>query len=413
MVRIVGDEVRHEGVDPSLEPFHLAAVGDAAPDEFGDGVSGAFEGVDQEFAIRSVLPGELRQAGAEFPVRPGDLVPADFTDVHELLPDGPPTAGGERGREGFVGDLPEQKEGRTVPDGKRLDQFLDHAEKLPQLPYVGRMRCLLLFVALLGLALPSLADGFRDVKKAFQAAFAKPLPANEREQAVRQLAAFDSKDAAKLLIGALPVTRGQYDLLLVERANVQSGKIEFPDGGPQPRLSELKGPIDREMRVMEALDDALAGMREKRTVQYLFRDALSREKNRHTRVSVAKALGRIGNAAAAPALEKALTDKSEQVRGAAALSLGRLKVKAAVPALLELLESDAWPLRAAACEALGQIGDLRAVVPLIERLSREEGRLAQIHQVLQVVAALADTTFVAAAYHDALRPNLNPVTPRN
>ncbi|MEN8149778.1 MAG: HEAT repeat domain-containing protein [Planctomycetota bacterium] len=239
------------------------------------------------------------------------------------------------------------------------------------------MRRAIVLTALLLSALPALADGFRDAKKAFQTAFAKPLPAKEREFAVRKLAAFDTKDAAKLLVGAIPETRREYDLLLVERAAVQSGKIEFPDGGPAPRLGELKRLIDRELRVIDAIDDALAGMREKRTVQYLFRDALPREKNSHARVSVAKALGRIGDAAAVPALIKALRDKSERVRGAAVLSLGRLKTREAVPALLDLLDADSWTIRAATCEALGRIGDLRAVIPLIERLPAEEGRLAE------------------------------------
>ena len=230
------------------------------------------------------------------------------------------------------------------------------------------------------------ADEFRDVKKAFTKAFAGPAPAKEREFAVRKLAGFDSKDAAKLLVGGIPVSRKQYNLLLVERANVQSGKIEFPDGGPQPRLNELKTEIDREMRVLEAIDDALSRMREKKTITWLCRDAL-RDKSSHVRVSVAKALGRIGDATAIPALGKALSDKSDRVRGAAILSLGRLKASDLVPDLIEHLEDGTWTIRAAACEALAAIGDLRAIVPLIERLPQEQGRMAE-----DVAAALERLT---------------------
>jgi len=256
------------------------------------------------------------------------------------------------------------------------------------------MRLLLVIVAVLVLPLIARADEFRDVKKAFQGAFDKPLPAKEREYAVRKLAAFDGKDAARLLVGAISVCRKQYALLLEERADVQSGKIEFPDGGPRPRLSELKGGIDREMRVLEAIDDALARLREKKAVTYLARDALLRAKGIHVRVSVAKALGRIGDAAAIPSLEKAIRDKSDRVRAAAVLALGRLGAKEAVPDLVDLLEDDTWTVRAAAWDALGMIGDLRAILPLIERLPLEEGRLAE--DVADALAKLTGQSFGTA-----------------
>jgi hypothetical protein len=237
-------------------------------------------------------------------------------------------------------------------------------------------RLLILFLLLSATSV--LADDFREAKQTFEAAFGRPLsPAKERLAAIRGLRGFSTKDAAKLLLSGIPVTRAQHDLLVVERANVQSGKIEFPDGGPRIRLGELKREIDAEREVLFAIEDALAGLRGERVVTFLARDALLRGKDTWSRVAVANALGRIGDPEAIPSLVKALREKNERVRSAAVLALGRLKAKSAVPKLLDLIEEEAWTIRTAVYSALAEMGDLRAVEPLIERLATETGRSAE------------------------------------
>ncbi|MGC8880568.1 MAG: HEAT repeat domain-containing protein, partial [Anaerolineae bacterium] len=73
------------------------------------------------------------------------------------------------------------------------------------------------------------------------------------------------------------------------------------------------------------------------------------------RQAAARALGKIGDAAAVPALIEALRDEDEDVRQAAAEALGKIGDAAAVPALIEALRDEDMWVRRAAAEALGKI----------------------------------------------------------
>ncbi len=73
------------------------------------------------------------------------------------------------------------------------------------------------------------------------------------------------------------------------------------------------------------------------------------------RAAAATALGRIGDAVAAPALGEALNDPSTDVRYAAALALGRIPADGAATRLTRALRTDAsWWVRYAAVLALGR-----------------------------------------------------------
>lgn len=90
------------------------------------------------------------------------------------------------------------------------------------------------------------------------------------------------------------------------------------------------------------------------------------------RAAAATALGRIGDAVAAPALGEALNDPLPDVRYAAALALGRIPADGAATRLTRALRTDAsWWVRYAAVLALGRTRKGFVVGALEECLLRE------------------------------------------
>jgi HEAT repeat protein len=77
------------------------------------------------------------------------------------------------------------------------------------------------------------------------------------------------------------------------------------------------------------------------------------------RAAAARALGRLGDARAAPALRKAVGDGEAEVRFAAAFALADLKIAdaAAVDLLIAGLRSEDWYTRWKSCLSLGQLGE--------------------------------------------------------
>ncbi len=90
------------------------------------------------------------------------------------------------------------------------------------------------------------------------------------------------------------------------------------------------------------------------------------------RAAAATALGRIGDAVAAPSLAEALNDPVPDVRYAAALALGRLPADGAATRLARTLRSDpSWWVRYAAVLALGKTRKVFSVGALEECLRFE------------------------------------------
>ncbi len=90
------------------------------------------------------------------------------------------------------------------------------------------------------------------------------------------------------------------------------------------------------------------------------------------RAAAATALGRIGDAVAAPSLGEALADPALEVRYAAALALGRVPADGAATRLTRALRDDpSWYVRYAAVLALGRTRK-GFVVPALEECLRRE-----------------------------------------
>jgi hypothetical protein len=88
--------------------------------------------------------------------------------------------------------------------------------------------------------------------------------------------------------------------------------------------------------------------------------------------NAAEALGRVGNRSVAPALMDLLNSDDVYLRARAAQALGMLKVDAAVPALSGMLLRDDSPARNRAAEALASIGTPDALAALAAPLADAE-----------------------------------------
>jgi HEAT repeat protein len=119
------------------------------------------------------------------------------------------------------------------------------------------------------------------------------------------------------------------------------------------------------------------------------------------RYSAARALGRLGDASAVPALLQTLQDEQWIVRYFTAQTLGQLGDASAVPALIQVMQDEQSNARFFAAQTLGQLGDASAVPALIQTLQDEEmlvrnnaaealGRLGDARAVPALLQALKD-----------------------
>lgn len=108
------------------------------------------------------------------------------------------------------------------------------------------------------------------------------------------------------------------------------------------------------------------------------------------RVSSAKALGQIADAAAAKALQAALGDREWPVRSAAAAALGQLRDRSVIPALAARLADPAWWVRFNAAESLYRLNGIAelqsAIATHADKFARDISR-----QVLEQYAAVSRT----------------------
>jgi len=91
------------------------------------------------------------------------------------------------------------------------------------------------------------------------------------------------------------------------------------------------------------------------------------------RIAIARKLGTIKHAGAAPALAAVLGDRNQELRDAAVISLGRMRYMGAWLDLFGMLKNDpSGYVRWDAAVALGEIKSRKSVEPLMELLSTEE-----------------------------------------
>ena len=108
-----------------------------------------------------------------------------------------------------------------------------------------------------------------------------------------------------------------------------------------------------------------------------------------TRAAAVFALHRIGTSAAREAVRAALADRDTGVRVAAARSTGLARDAAALPALLRAVVTDAPAVRRQAAIALEQIGDPRAVATLLKSAQQPGDRFVE-HTLIHALITLRD-----------------------
>jgi len=132
----------------------------------------------------------------------------------------------------------------------------------------------------------------------------------------------------------------------------------------EPLLAELKNDDPDVVRIAVA---ALVKIGDPRATESLI-DVFRTTDSNAIRISLAAALGKIGDKKAIPVLLAALNDEMPVVRRLAAVSLAKIG-KPAVDELVKILKNgDSPALRKSAALVLGKIGDAQAVAPLIAAL---------------------------------------------
>jgi HEAT repeat protein len=168
----------------------------------------------------------------------------------------------------------------------------------------------------------------------------------------------DEADAQRLLTWIMrarsPEERHLHrDLLLAAKLAVESGYSQVMRGMLVPRLLRVLRSRRVGQSVRAAAARALRRIGDAAAVPGLL--AALGDANADVRRAAA-ALGEIGYAAAVPGLLAALDDAEARVREAAAAALREIGYAAAVPGLLAALGDADWRVRRAAAAALGQIG---------------------------------------------------------
>jgi HEAT repeat protein len=140
-----------------------------------------------------------------------------------------------------------------------------------------------------------------------------------------------------------------------------------------PRLIEMlashvRTPNRRDLPVVKTLVVALGDLRVKAAVPVLCRVVRGYV---GTRSLAAKALGKIGDPEAGPALVEALEGKSINLQMAALKSLSRLRYEAARPAVRPLLSSPDPRLRRTAAITLGYLQDHEVTAELLEMVRND------------------------------------------
>jgi len=202
-----------------------------------------------------------------------------------------------------------------------------------------------------------------------------------REEAATMLGSF--KDPRAIV----PLTRALHD---TDRA-VREAAIGALSSIGEPSIPALGTCLaDPALHVQEAASAILASIADTRVFAPLV--AALRSHDWIVRMHAAKALGRIGDPQAVPALMPLLQDKVKAVREEASSALAAIG-SAAVSALLLALQHEEWLVRLHAVEALGKLKSPDAVDPLLRTLFNDRDSAIR-EDVVRALGAIGDARAV-------------------
>lgn len=233
------------------------------------------------------------------------------------------------------------------------------------------------------------------LRAAFVEAMKKEGDFGKQADAARAFARAGTREAAQLLLDALPALRKKEDdlqkrrgLLQEEMEGITRGEVTEKSRNYRTADLERLRALEKEAKeaglrvdglrlVRSAIDAALASLGKPEASKYLAETGLKASKPEQ-REAAARALAFLAPDDPAPtaALLRALA--SEREPEAKIAMIGALRERKAAESLAlvaKALEDPAWPVRAEAIRALAAFEDKAAIGPLIRAMERETGRL--------------------------------------
>lgn len=159
------------------------------------------------------------------------------------------------------------------------------------------------------------------------------------------------------------------------------------------------------LQVQEAASEILAGIGDARVFDPLVKSLASADWI--VRMHAAKALGRIGNPLAVPALVPLLQDKVKAVREETAGALAAIGT-ASIPSLVLALRHEEWLVRLHAVEALGKLKSPDAVEPLLFALFNDRDSAVR-EDAVRALGDIGHAEAVEFLFQVITEPGLRPL----
>jgi hypothetical protein len=243
-----------------------------------------------------------------------------------------------------------------------------------------------LLLAALLLSTPAHAEeSFSAASEAYTAGIGKDLDAAARVKLVARVAAFDQRDAAKLLLESMQGLSDKLDGFLEELDRVEAQKdILDSESDKKEEIREterLRAKRDRleelimaEREVVDRIEAAVAGFQSEPARGFVLTMVARGSTWRQRAIAARAAAGYEGEEARKAAL-RALKDKDVRVVIQALMGLKDRKDPETVAPIAKLLSHETWVVQVTAASALAGIGSTKAVRPLIEALGKTTGRV--------------------------------------
>ena len=214
------------------------------------------------------------------------------------------------------------------------------------------------------------AEQRRDAVREFKKYFRKYKTAEEKVAAVQTLEGMECPEAAEQLLKLLDHKDPAVRIAAMEVVTSYREGETF-----RPILETLPKAKNKKLRVqwIEVLGRAKIGEAVPVLTTIVLED---KRAGSDVRYEAARALGRIGQPDAAPALRNLVADQDPLVRLAAIDAIGALDLKELGDLVVPRLGDPEWQVRSSAVQAVGILRPQAAISPLIE-LMKEEGRIRE------------------------------------
>ncbi len=251
---------------------------------------------------------------------------------------------------------------------------------------IRRLMFLLVLVPFF-LPAPAIADGpFGEMEREVRERIGRDLEVETRTAIIRDVAKFDDRDAANLLMEAVATLSKRIDSLLSTLKKLEAEHEEL-NTNQDVGQDDFKSRTEIREKIM-AVDEAIISHR--LVIEQIYKAAAGFKSQAARGVVEGTAYsgaqwrqrGLAGQAAASyptpsgrKAALKALKDKEPRVVIRTLLGLKERKDPETVDGIIGTLKRGVWVVRIAAAEALAEIGSPKGIRPLIELLPKTVGRV--------------------------------------